>query len=742
MSSARALPGKLRRALEQRRILPYPEQARARTPVERRRWLALCLAAWITMGGALLAAVPLIEDHLFLVKLAAILVAAFPVTYYLHWTSFPRFWANWAALVAALAVGYFEMRGDWPPGGGIEVPALVLSYRTLVCLFYWVMVFRAFALRDVRDLAQSAIPAASGVLLVLIASPSALGLGGTALVILGTLALLAGEQGAARLDSVDEVIPRSAARGGRWRPTLNSWLVLSLAVAVAGTGIALAASQMELSSETGRWLKAQLAWRLAKLMMRERPVVLPERVLPLGGPAPPPGNRILLTVRSGLALKMRRTVYEVYDGKSWRQMRRKWTRLAREGEALARGATPGQPPSGRWRLAPLPQLGLSPDATRQVELEVRSCTHFAGYLPIPWCAREVEFRTISVRHDCAGTVAIGGHFSPGDSYRAVVARPARASPGPDAGPVPAIGVEPALELPEGLPQRVRDLAQRITASSPSAQAKMAAIQAHLHEHCEYDLRAPELPEGADFVDDFLFGSRRGYCNHYASATAVLLRAAGVPARLAVGFTAGRYDEEEEVYVIRDQDAHSWVEVFVPRVGWIDFDPTPEEGEGDEGSIATILAQVGKRARRAASAALAWTGDRAVALAIGLCALAGGVLSALCVVRWWRRRLRPLPAGAPAGVQVTRAYRQATDWLALRGAARDPSAAPWEFFEQVGKRFPRVAQELGLLTEKYLMARFGAMPLTEADAAGAVGALGRLREGLFAPTTDHRLPTNG
>jgi hypothetical protein len=100
-------------------------------------------------------------------------------------------------------------------------------------------------------------------------------------------------------------------------------------------------------------------------------------------------------------------------------------------------------------------------------------------------------------------------------------------------------------------------------------------------------------------------------------------------------------------------------------------------------------------------------------------------------RWWRRRPRPLPPGAPVGDRVARAYRQAAEWLALRGMPREPATAPWEFLEGVAERFPSVAQDLALLTEKYLVARFGAGALTESDAAAAAGALGRLRDGIFA-----------
>ena len=102
-------------------------------------------------------------------------------------------------------------------------------------------------------------------------------------------------------------------------------------------------------------------------------------------------------------------------------------------------------------------------------------------------------------------------------------------------------------------------------------------------------------------------------------------------------------------------------------------------------------------------------------------------------RWWQRRPRLLHAAGPAGDRTARAYRQAIEWLALSGLARRATAAPWEFCRQVEGQLPRIAQDLGLLTEKYLAARFGRVPPTDADAEAALGALARLREGLFART---------
>ena len=87
---------------------------------------------------------------------------------------------------------------------------------------------------------------------------------------------------------------------------------------------------------------------------------------------------------------------------------------------------------------------------------------------------------------------------------------------------------------------------------------MAAIEAYLHAHERYRLDSPVPAEGADAVDDFLFVSHEGFCEHFASAEAVLLRAVGVPARLVTGFSGGTPQGAERVLL--GSDAHAWVQV--------------------------------------------------------------------------------------------------------------------------------------------------------------------------------------
>jgi len=129
-----------------------------------------------------------------------------------------------------------------------------------------------------------------------------------------------------------------------------------------------------------------------------------------------------------------------------------------------------------------------------------------------------------------------------------------------------------LRLPP-VPARVRALARDLTAGLPTAYDKAQAVRRYLSGY-RYSLQAPPLPRGADAVEDFLFTSRQGSCETFASAMVVLLRAAGVPARLVTGYTSGTYNLLTGFYEVYNSDAHAWVEVYLPRAGWIEFEPTP------------------------------------------------------------------------------------------------------------------------------------------------------------------------
>ena len=121
--------------------------------------------------------------------------------------------------------------------------------------------------------------------------------------------------------------------------------------------------------------------------------------------------------------------------------------------------------------------------------------------------------------------------------------------------------------------RVYELARRLRATAQTPFAYVRAVERHLRRGFRYS----ETPRRSRIpLADFLLRDRAGYCQQFSGAMALLLRMGGVPARVASGFSPGSFDGARREYVVRDIDAHSWVEVFLPGIGWVTRDPTPPD----------------------------------------------------------------------------------------------------------------------------------------------------------------------
>jgi transglutaminase-like putative cysteine protease len=138
---------------------------------------------------------------------------------------------------------------------------------------------------------------------------------------------------------------------------------------------------------------------------------------------------------------------------------------------------------------------------------------------------------------------------------------------------PAWVRERYLQLPRTMPRRVVDLAHAATSGAASAYDKAATLEAYLRDNFTYTTHVSSVPTDQDWVDYFLFDSKQGYCDYFATAMVVMLRAEGVPARVASGFAPGDYDPSTGVSIVRENHAHSWVEAYFPRFGWITFEPS-------------------------------------------------------------------------------------------------------------------------------------------------------------------------
>jgi len=144
-----------------------------------------------------------------------------------------------------------------------------------------------------------------------------------------------------------------------------------------------------------------------------------------------------------------------------------------------------------------------------------------------------------------------------------------------------------LQLPRDIDPRIKQLAADITAKGKSTFEKASLVQAYLIRNYGYTLNLTWNP-GPQPLSTFLFQAKVGHCEYFASSMAILLRAEGIPTRLINGFLMGEYNPVGGDYIIRESDAHSWVEVYIPGSGWVEFDPTPPDPHQTELSLGTQL----------------------------------------------------------------------------------------------------------------------------------------------------------
>ncbi len=236
-----------------------------------------------------------------------------------------------------------------------------------------------------------------------------------------------------------------------------------------------------------------------------------------------------------------------------------------------------------------------------------------------------------------------------------------------------------------------ELAQRLRRGADSQEDYVQAVMRFLRGNRFTYAESP--PASAENLDGFLFDAKSGYCQQYSGAMALLLRMGGVPARVSTGFTSGSYDRKAREYVVRDLDAHSWVEVWYPGIGWATFDPTPassparsqpDEDGGGTGAAATQGApDLGGDIRSDPSRQVAVAEEGVSWTRIALIAAGALVLLAAAAALLRRRRRRiasgwgPLAELERALVRARRAPGPAATLAKLEaGFAGSPAAADY------------------------------------------------------------------
>ena len=131
-----------------------------------------------------------------------------------------------------------------------------------------------------------------------------------------------------------------------------------------------------------------------------------------------------------------------------------------------------------------------------------------------------------------------------------------------------------LALPDNFPRELSNLSEEITKETDNNYEKAILIRDFLRENLKYSQDIPAPPPGKDAVYHFIFNEKAGYSDYFGSSMAVMLRAIDIPSRLAVGYLNSEYDDQNNVYIVRESGAHAWPEAYFSNYGWVPFEPTP------------------------------------------------------------------------------------------------------------------------------------------------------------------------
>lgn len=301
-----------------------------------------------------------------------------------------------------------------------------------------------------------------------------------------------------------------------------------------------------------------------------------------------------------------------------------------------------------------------------------------------------------------------------------------------------------LQLPDTVTERTRQLARELTAAYDNPFDQAQAIERYLRAEIKYNEKIAAPPPGVEKVDYILFDLREAYCDYYASAMIVMLRSLGIPARLAAGFAQGTYDAELDAFRVLNRDAHSWVEVYFPRYGWVEFEPTtaqptiirPTTPENDgtfaagslqeqgtlldenlrpEGLEDVPIAQATSGALSLLTLNIPWLGvqiNLPRSIVNGRLMLAGLMLLAVPLAGgfWWWQRFTTTN-------NIVELYRRMVNLANWLGVAMQPWQTPYEHAAVLQRHLPACRCEIDIITTGYVYQTFSAArhtPLSNPD----------------------------
>ena len=335
---------------------------------------------------------------------------------------------------------------------------------------------------------------------------------------------------------------------------------------------------------------------------------------------------------------------------------------------------------------------------------------------------------------------------------------------PDA-PYPEIS-DKYLQLPE-IDPRIKPLAEAVVKNSTSRLAQVLLLENFLKTQFGYSLNHSS-GSSPDPLGNFLFSTRTGHCEYFATAHVIMLRSLGIPARMINGFRLGEYNEWGDYFIVRQSDAHSWVEAFLPGSGWVEFDPTPAVAGSRSFSLTRAIGKILDNLdilwteivtfdrykqfgffRMLVNQAMAkWdeashsaktlaesdlpgmlkakitTGSMIKAGSYGALGLLIGIMlwiKRLAILSFLRRSLLRLDSDE----MVREYYRDMLRVLKRKGDGKLPAETPGEFLDRIRDSYPACYPDL--ITDIYIKSRFAGRAASSEDLKSVTMALRQLRK---------------
>jgi hypothetical protein len=289
---------------------------------------------------------------------------------------------------------------------------------------------------------------------------------------------------------------------------------------------------------------------------------------------------VALRLWSDRPLPLRVGVYTRFIGRFWNRSNESGTQaLATSGVAVEAPPEWLERTPGEWHV--LPTAGSEPGELARIVL----ASPMGAGLPAPAAVDAARLTSPEVTIDTDGLVQVPA--------RPPMLYGLRHQPAAASGAASAALLAECLETPASLDPRVRTLAASLGPAAATDAEKIARTVADLATRCRYTLKVGQW-RSVDPVGEFLFEKKKGYCEYFATAAAILLRLQGVPARYVNGYSVRQIQRRGDHYLVRASDAHAWVEAYVPGRGWTYVDPTPPgdyealHPDEDDGSLARLL----------------------------------------------------------------------------------------------------------------------------------------------------------